>query len=201
MFALTSSASAAPVGLVHLDLLSVDGGSVELGDAAVGLAGVAHGDEGVSLVGDVDVVDAAVLAEGLLQHLARAVAVDAVHEQLGGLLLGGALHGLRGLAQGGELRKRRRRAGGGPGGSESEGEVSGRGGTGGRVGVERGRGFGVRGHAGMRLARTAAAVIATVIYKKRHGSTIAFWVWQNKCVLYSNKTCTYDKTVGDISFH
>jgi len=63
--------------------LSVDGGSVEVTDGRFGLGWVTHGDEGVSLVSDMDILHAAELAEGILQHLFRTVAVDAVNEQLG----------------------------------------------------------------------------------------------------------------------
>ena len=58
-------------------------GSVELVNSGLGISCVIHGDESVTLLGDVDVRDGAELRELLLQKVLRAGAVDSVDEKLG----------------------------------------------------------------------------------------------------------------------
>jgi len=55
------------VSNLHLDVLAIDLGSVELGNGALGFVSVVHGDEGVALFGDVNVGDCSELAELILQ--------------------------------------------------------------------------------------------------------------------------------------
>ena len=55
----TSTAIVTGASDVHLDFLSVDGGAVQLADGPVGSVLVNHGDEGVALASDVNILDLA----------------------------------------------------------------------------------------------------------------------------------------------
>ena len=56
---------------------------VELGNGSLSFSVPGHGDESVSLLGDVDILDLSALAELILQDGLGAVGVDPVHEKLG----------------------------------------------------------------------------------------------------------------------
>ena len=77
------------LGLVDLDLLAVDGGSVHLLDGALGLSFAAEGDKGEALAGVVDVCHLAALLELGAELAVLHVLVDAVDEQLAAVLAHG----------------------------------------------------------------------------------------------------------------
>ena len=77
-----SAASTTSAGLVHLDLLAINGSPVQLLDSRISLGGFAHGYERVTLVRDVDIVHLADFAEGILQNISGTVAIDAIDEKL-----------------------------------------------------------------------------------------------------------------------
>ena len=63
----TAAAALARLGLVHLDLLAVEGGTVHLPDGGLGSVLVLEGDEGVTLSGVVDIGDRSKLLELALE--------------------------------------------------------------------------------------------------------------------------------------
>jgi len=54
---------------LNLDVLAINVGSVELVDSGLSVTLVVHGDEGVALLGDVDVGDGSELGELLLEKI------------------------------------------------------------------------------------------------------------------------------------
>jgi len=73
----------AGLGSVHLDLLTVDGGAIQILDGLVGTALVSHGHESIALLGDVNLLDLTTSGEFVLNEGLGAPGVDSVDEQLG----------------------------------------------------------------------------------------------------------------------